>query len=377
MKKITKHTHILILLLFIGSFIVSCGTEEDVDAESLELTLSTDSIPVGSPISFQLNSSIAGNVSGQAQFFVNGEQIDGSVYTPQEVRDDNTVYATYNGQTSESKTFASIPVVPSAYTQKVLIEDYTGTWCGYCPRMVTILHYLTASEYSDRIVPVAIHCPGAPTDPWVYEFALDMTMPDNYNAMGQPKGKINRIYDLDQMQGSYPCPSDADVYLPQLLPYLNQTAALGLGINSTRNGNNLEINVKVGFATDDLPNAKLVVNLIEDGLNYNQVNYYAGGSYNCDSEYNYSQLPNPIPNFPQEHVLLKSYTDIYGDDIPQGQISQGNVWQRNFSVQLPDNVSNPNNLKLVAFVLGNGDQIKNREVINVQIAPVGVNQDFD
>lgn len=375
MKKINKLTHLFIFMIMAAGLITGCGTEEEVGDASLDLRLSATSVSVGSPISFQLLSSIEGDVSNSAVFIVNGNQIVGSTFTPTEVNDNNEVYAVYNNKTSATKTFASTEVIPSSYTQKVLLEDYTGTWCGYCPRMATITHYLT--EFDSRIVPVAIHCPGAPTDPWAYEFALDMTNPANYNTQGQPKGKYNRIYDLDQMQGVYPCPKDPNAYYPQALQFLNQQATLGLAINSTLSGTNLNIKVKVGFATESVPDARLVVTLIEEGLTYDQVNYYAGGGASCDPEFDYSNMPAVIPGFKQDHVLLKSYTDIYGDVIPANQISNGTVWTRDFNVSLPANVTNPNNLKIVAFVLGNGDQIKNREVINVQSAAVGQNQDFD
>src|SRR5690606_13035845 len=154
-------------------------------------------------------------------------------------------------------------------------------------------------------------------------------------------------------------------------------APLGLAIDSSLSGSSLSINVKVGFATDSVPNARLVVYLLEDGLSYNQVNYFTGQSATCDPNFDYVNLPNPIPNFPQEHVLLKSYTDIFGDLIPQNHISNGNIWSRDFSVSLPDNVTNSENLSIVAFVLGNGDQVNNRPVLNVQRAKVGANQDFD
>ncbi|MFA7615627.1 MAG: Omp28-related outer membrane protein [Moheibacter sp.] len=375
MKKLNKLTHLFILMIMSTGLMISCGTEEEVGDASLELTLSSSSVPVGSEISFQLMSSIDGDVSASSTFYVNGVEISGSTFIPTAANDHNEVYGVYDGKTSAVKTFSSTDVVPSAYTQKVLVEDYTGTWCGYCPRMITIVHYLT--QFNPNIIPIAIHCPGAPTDPWAYEFALDMTNPANYDAQGQPRGKINRIYELDQLKNIQPCPNDPEGYYPQLLPYLNQQASLGLGINSTLNGNNLNISVKVGFATDSVPDARLVVTLIEDGLAHDQANYIAGSGWTCDPEFDYANMPHTIPNFPQEHVLLKAYTDIYGDVIPQNQIADGTVWTRDFNVQLPPNVTNSNNLTIVAFVLGNGDQIKTREVINVQSAKVGTNQDFD
>ena len=375
MKKLNKLTHLFILMLFSAGLLTSCGTEEEVGDASLELSLSSNSVNVGESISFQLFSSFEGDVTDAASFFVNGVEISGNSYVPGEANSSNEVYGIYDGKQSAVKTFASIEQVPSEYTRKVLLEDYTGTWCGYCPRMVSIVNYLT--EYNDRIIPIAIHCQGAPSDPWTYEFWADMASPQNYNAMGAPKGKYNRIHSLNQYEGTHPCPNDPTIYYSQADEFLNESANLGLAISSNLNGNNLKMTVQVGFATDSVPDARLVVTLIEDGLTYNQVNYYAGSGLNCDSNYNYSSMPNPIPNFAQEHVLLKAYTDIYGDVIPQSEISNGNVYSRDFNVQLPSNVGNPANLKIVAFVLGNGNSIPTRGVLNAQRADVGSSQDFD
>src|SRR5690606_2091781 len=164
MKKLNNLTHIFLFVIIISNLFTSCGTEEEVGEEQLTLSLSSTSVAVGSTIMFTSNSTIAGDVTSESTFFVNGTEITGNSFVPSEVNENNEVYATYDGLTSETMTFASTEVTPSAYTQKVLVEDYTGTWCGYCPRMATIVHYLT--EYSNRIIPVAIHCPGAPTDPW-------------------------------------------------------------------------------------------------------------------------------------------------------------------------------------------------------------------
>lgn len=378
MKKINKLTHIFVFMSLISLlFFISCGTEEEIPDESITLTLSSSSVTVGSTITFTATSNIGGDVSSQAVFFVNGNQISGNTFSPETVNPENEVRATFNGLESNIAYFASTEedTQPEGYTQKLLLEDYTGTWCGYCPRMVTIVEYVT--NYSDRVIPVAIHCPGAPTDPWAYEFANQLSHPNNYNVLGRPEGRYNRIHTVDMFQGTQPCPNDASAYQAQVDSFLNQSAPLGLAINSSLSGNNLSINVKVGFDTDSVPNARLVVYLLEDGLSYNQVNYFTGQSATCDPDFDYVNLPNPIPNFPQEHVLLKSYTDIFGDVIPQNQIANGNIWARDFNVSLPDNVTNSQNLSIVAFVLGNGDQISNRPVLNVQRAKVGVNQDFD
>lgn len=385
MKKLNNLTHTFIFFALFSVFLTSCGTEEDYGDATLTIALSTQSVSVGNQITFTATSNINGDVSSSAVFFVNGQQISGNSFTPTEVNATNEVYATYQTLTTSVATFASTDVASTGYTQKVLVEDYTGTWCIYCPRMALILDYFTA--YSDNVIPVAIHCDGPGlTDPWIYEYWETMTSSNNYNATGQPKGKFNRIYDVNQFQFPIQCPtSNAAQYTAQLDSYLNQNASLGLAINSTLNGNNLNIDVKVGFATDNVPDARLVVYLIEEGLKHDQKNgFFASNPTDCifaNPPYNTEIIP--AEHFPQKHVLLKAYTDVFGDVIPQGQISNGSVYTKNFNVTLPNNVGYPSgnvipeNLKIVAFVLGNGGQVKDRAVINTQSAWVNTNQDFD
>lgn len=374
MKNLINLTRFLSLLLFSVAFLISCGTEEDAADQNIQVAVSSNSVPVGTAVTFTASSSISGDITSQATFFVNDTQIEGNVFTPTQVNLANEVYAVYNGIQSAKVSFASIEEVPSEYTQKVLLEDYTGTWCGWCPRMATIVDYL--GEHSENIIPVAIHTPGSPTDPWLYEYAQDMQI--KYSAQGAPKGKFNRIYEVDMDIFNQNCPNNSTFYTNQADNYLSQNAKLGLAIHSSLNGSSLNINVKVGFAVNSLPEARLVVYLIEDGLAYNQVNYFAGlTTVNCDPNYNYAAMPNPIPNFNQKHVLLKSYTDVYGDVIPQNAISNGTIWSKDFNVSLPSSVTNAQNLSIVAFVIGEGNTIQTRPVINVQSAKINTSKDFD
>lgn len=385
MKKLNNLTHTFIFFALFSAMLTSCGTEEELGDARLSVTLSSQTVSVGDSITFTATSSINGDVSSDAVFFVNGQQVSRNIFYPSEVNSSNEVYATYNGLTSAVSTFASTDVLPSTYTQKVLVEDYTGTWCTYCPRMALILDYFTA--YSENVIPVAIHCDGPGlTDPWIYEYHETMVSTSNYNAIGQPKGKINRIFNVNQFDFPVQCPtSDASQYTAQLDSYLNQNAPLGLAINSTLNGRNLNIDVKVGFATDNVPDARLVVYLIEEGLKHDQKNgFYGSNPATCifaNPPYNTEIIP--AEHFPQKHVLLKAYTDVFGDEIPQNQIANGSVYTKNFNVSLPNNVGYPSgnvipeNLKIVAFVLGNGGEVKTRAVINTQSAWVNTNQDFD
>lgn len=345
----------------------SCGTEEEIVPDTLTLTANSNEVYLGNPIIFSAISQNNGNVTTDAQYFVNGQAIDGNTYIPTEVNT-NTVYATYNGTTSNTVTFASLEeiILPDTYTKKVLAEDYTGTWCGYCPGMLNVLNHFT--NYNNNVIPVAIHCG---VDPYAYEFHTQLQ--DAYNADGLPQGRINRVNNLDLFTENFVidyCGTNQTYYEEMIQEYLEEPAPLGLAINSELNGNTLNFEVKIGFLVNQIANAKLVVYLLEDGLVHEQTNYFAGtGNSAC----NYSTYPDHINDYVHNHVLQKSFTDIFGDEIPADQIVADGFYTRNFNVSVPSNVENTEHLSLVAFVLGN----ENNEVINAQYVHVGESQDFD
>lgn len=357
-----------IILSFLSLFVFNCGTEEEVKPDALSLKISSNEVFVGDNISFTANSQNKGDVTKDAEFFVNGNAISGSNFTPTEENENNAVYAKWNKLTSNTLNFVSKKeiVLPNTYTQKVLVEDYTGTWCGNCPGMNNVMNHLV--EYSSNVIPVAIHCNN---DPFKYEFHTQLQQV--YNTNGLPKAQINRINPLKLFSENHVidrCGTKKSYYHDLIKPYLDKTPPLGLAINSSLDGNKLKFGVTVGFLVDNISNAKLVVYLLEDKLIADQKNYFSG---NGNADCNYSSQPHPIKDFEHNHVLQKAFTDIFGDEIPASEIGNGKYYQKTFNVDLPSNVKNKNNLSLVAFVMGND----NKEVINVQFAKVGEDKNFD
>lgn len=359
-----------VFALFVFFTLSSCGTEEQLEPDTLTIQIQPSQAIVGQPVTFSANSYYAGNITTNSSFFVNGTAIQGNTFTPT-MAGDHTVHVTWQGLSSAPYTFYVEPAeeIPTTFTKKVMVEDYTGTWCGWCPGMTKMLEILT--DHSERVIPVAIHCDNDP-----YRFEFQDQLQAAYNTTGLPKARINRIHPLNffMVAGIIPdrCANETEQYTNQIDEYLNQPAPVGLAIDSELSGNNLSFTVQVGFAVNQLANAKLVVYLLEDGLHYNQVNYFSNSQPYANDCYYYS-LPNPIPNYEHNYTLRRAYTDIFGDEIPTSTIFQGNVYSRQFNVQIPAAVENNQNLKLVAFVMGSNTN----EVINVQQVQVGQNQPFD
>ena len=69
-----------------------------------------------------------------------------------------------NGKPNEaSRPFSTLDItmVTKVPTCRVVFEDYTATWCQYCPRATAIMEYLT-KKHPDDFIGIAVHRSGDP-----------------------------------------------------------------------------------------------------------------------------------------------------------------------------------------------------------------------
>ena len=252
----------------------------------------------------------------------------------------NTVDSTLTSNT------VVLDAVASTHTTKVMIEDYTGTWCGYCPRVASSLE--DAINQNGNIIPVAIHN----SDPMT--FAYEAQMRSTFGVTGFPTAKINRTTTWNEN-------------FNQLSSHINTRQNMGLAINSSLSGNTItaEVNVHYDLKVDTAN--RIVVYLLENGLVYNQVSYYNG-----DSSSPWYQAGNPIVGFVHDHTARSVFTDVFGDAIPATDTETGSTYTANYTLTVPGSVQNTSNLELVAFVVGSDNK-----ALNVQKASLGENKDFD
>lgn len=238
---------------------------------------------------------------------------------------------------------STVAPISGQFQKRVLIEDYTGTWCGWCPRVAYGIQKV--EELGIRAVPVAIHN----GDPMAW--GNSSTWPEAVNSF--PTAMLNR-----KALWNYPENTNT-----KQVKYLNgNNCELGLAMNSTVSGGNINLDVNVKFAKD-YTDLKLVVYVLEDNLVYNHTNY-TSGLYGTGTV-------NPIVNFDNDHVLRSCLTNIQGDAI-QGTTTNGLTVTKNFSVSVPSNVQNVANMNFVAFVVD-----ANGKAINSRAAAPGDNQSFE
>ncbi len=232
------------------------------------------------------------------------------------------------------------------FSQKVLAEVFTGTWCGICPGVLIPLDKYTNSN-SD-IITIGVHGPRGSGDP--FEYIFDSEMRNAFGVSGVPTVLLNRNSKWNENTAS--------------LELLKQAIApLGIAIETVLNGNKISVKAKVKFGRTITEPLKLVIMLVEDDIPYNQANYGHFG------------LANPIPNFFHRNVLRTSATDIFGDAMPSNQQTKDNVWEKNFTIDAAGYLLS--RCKVVGFVLYDTNPQNLKGVLNTQIVSAGQTVSFN
>lgn len=111
----------------------------------------------------------------------------------------NITITEVNGQPNESlnpSIEGKMNVMPFIPKHRPLIEEYTGTWCQWCPRGYIAME-LIAENYGDDQVSVCFH---SNEDP----MAITSNFPMNISSAGYPNASIDREKFIDPYEGSYP-----------------------------------------------------------------------------------------------------------------------------------------------------------------------------
>ena len=225
------------------------------------------------------------------------------------------------------------PAVAGQFNKNVLLEDYTGTWCGNCTRVAYGIEQVVSK--TDRAVVVAIHNGMDPYHFAGFEPLKDMISP-NYD-LELPQARLNRTITW----------TDPDTNSQDALNLTSNNCGLGVAMNSSVSEGMINLDVNVKFA-QNYSNLKVVVYVLEDHLIYRQVNYS-----------NYYEAQHYVNDFEHNHVLRASLTHLLGDAIPESGF--GEVFTKSFSVPIPSNVANAENLSFVAIVTdANNNAINSR-----------------
>lgn len=300
---------------------------------------------VGEQITFSVVGNNGEDFTDDATIYVDGVALEGNTFVSDE-RGVFEAYADYEDFTSENES------VLVGHTKKVLIEDYTGAWCGWCPRVAYGIELV--EQQTDNAVVVAIHR-GASSGSYYDPFNYPAEALENLIGLeGYPTAKINRMLDW-----AYPEPNN----VAQVISQTNGVSKYGLELSSELNGSTLDVSVKMSFLGENADDKKLVVYVLEDGLVQDQTNYtnYYGGSA-------------VLQDFVHDNVLRQVPTGLLGENIAEADFdTDSNAYVKDYSFALSGNIEDTNNLSVVAFVISNNTNF----TLNSQKAAVGETKAFD
>ena len=341
MEKISK-----ILFFFLTYIVISCSSSEDNSpseitdsnaVNSLELYMSSDEVTIGTTVLFTAFDNNGKNRTSDVKFYVDDNEIQGSSHVFNDPGEFN-IYAKYQNIKSQTQQLI-VNLPPIEYKKYVLVEDYTGTWCGYCTRVSFAIEELK-KQTNDAVV-IAIH----QGDPM--QFGQVSSLMNSFGVTGFPTAFIDR-----SSRWSSPEPA----YISQVLSKLNKKASAALAMESSIDGQELTIKVKlqIGYNYKSL---KLGLYILEDELIYDQKNwtsYYQG---------------DPLVNYEHNDVLRASLTGLLGNQIPSENLGHDKLYEREFKYTVPSQYDK-DNLKMVAFVTEGA----NKEAINVRVSKIGESQ---
>ena len=240
-------------------------------------------------------------------------------------------------------TQVTIPEV--AFTKNMLVEEFTGTWCGYCPRGIVGMEYMRSKYGNKGFIGIAAH----------YNDAMQaisyVPMIDYFSGGSFPSAVVNRAEYFD------PSMETLEQYYNEVI----HTAALAevkVDAKYDEEANKLYAtgSVEFGMNRDDANYAFAFV-IKEDNVGpYAQTNNFAGGA-NGTLEGWSDKSRNVLTVF---EMVARDITEAFGIEgsIPS-KIEVGKTYTWNQQLPL-NNVKYINNCQVVAMVL----DLNTEEVLN-------------
>lgn len=263
-----------------------------------------------------------------------------------------------DGNPSNNTSANIINTVSQNSTKVVLIEEGTGTWCGYCPRGAVAMDYMD-QNHPTTFAGVAVHN-GDPMTVTAYDNGADFS--------GLPGANVDRV-----ILGGDVSNNDFETYHNDRKDLI---VPAGLDLTATINGNAITLNASATFRTPfTASNFRLGVIMSEDnvtgtGSGYNQTNYYANNALGAMG--GFESLPDPVPaaQMVYNHVgraLLGGYDGQTGS-VPAA-ITDGQVVNYTFNYTVPSTSVRGNmHATLVLIDQANGEVVNAKQIPLTQLS---------
>ena len=248
-------------------------------------------IEAGADYIFQFDEVLPAPTAGEGQFFEVSVLVNG------------TETVTAQGE-----------IITQAYqpTKRVVCEEQTGTWCGWCVRGHVFMEQMD-EMYPDTYIGIASHI----NDIMQYYDYSNYFSTSTGGGAGAPLGRVQRDQATAQCD-----PSDFPTLYNDYIntPALADIAISAEWIDDTKSGILLTTNTTFALNARNL-DTRLEYVIVEDDVNqpgnnnYDQTNYYAGGQYGQMGDYENKANPVPAAEMFYDDVVRYVVTDHLGEGI--------------------------------------------------------------
>ena len=249
------------------------------------------------------------------------------------------------------------PTVPSNFSKKVMIEEFTGEWCGACPAGQRAIQD-AANANQGRVLTMGLH-KASPHDRYESAFSVGMInhlvselRHPGLSSIGYPTILIGRAKGSNnQVINGFGNSSISGEVSKQLA----EEAMCGLKLETTMNGDKLDVKVGYSFKTEVTGQVTLVLALLENNLDGSM--QVSGGS-----------------GYMHQHVLREMITSNSGIAIDGS--TTGVIEEVEFTdIDLSSYVSSE--CEVIAYIVVDNGTWDGHKILNAQGAHAGSNHDFD
>jgi hypothetical protein len=268
------------------------------------------------------------------------------------------------------------PKAPTSYTAKVLLEYFSGAWCGYCPDGRVFAESLTKTHGADKFYNVTIHQGDG------MQTSKCTELISAFGVTGYPTGMINRIGGKAESRSNWSAKTTAA---------LGENAKCGLSVDATAgSGTNYTVKVKLGIGSKDLADASYKMNVfLVKKVNYGtgndaQVNYF----YKLSSTHPYYNKGtgtgqfltsngvqyevSVINSYDHPNVFWDALTPTAGASIATENTKAGALSEYSYNVSISN--GGADEYYILAFCAQGGLY---PQIMNVQKCEFGAKQAFD
>lgn len=248
--------------------------------------------------------------------------------------------------------------------QRVLLEQFTGAWCGWCPDGTVYLDSLI-QKYPGKVIGAKIHYGDAMETAETYQLNYAYVI----SIAGWPSGAINRQYVYEWFIPDSAIALDRGIWDSVVAAELQKPPVVDVSLyyNIDPVTRKLTATVSGKFLAELNGDFRFNAYITEDdvtgtGSSYDQINNFSHNSQYPNHPY-YNQ-PSVIKGYKHQKVLRKMLGGPWGTGgaIPKHVVT-GDYCLQNYEYDL-DTTWNIDKLSLIGFVQQNDIDTNNRQILN-------------